>query len=65
MSADVDAGPAPAAAGPRRARALRVWGPTAVALWAAHLAVVLLVPDAAGARTAPAAPRLASMLTWV
>ena len=34
MSADVDAGPAPAAAGPRRARALRVWGPTAVALWA-------------------------------
>ena len=72
MSADVDAGPAPAAAGPRRARELRVWGPTAVALWAAHLAVVLLVPDAAGARTAPAAPRagavallLAGLVAWL
>ena len=51
MSAAVDAGPARAGtAGPRRERALRIWGPTAVSLWAAHLAVVLLVPDAAGAR---------------
>ena len=58
MSAAVDAGPARArTAGPRReSRALRVWGPTAIALWLVHLAVVLFMPDAAGARTAPVAP---------
>ena len=39
-----------------RRRLLRLWGAIALALWGAYLAVVLLLPDTAGARTAPTAP---------
>ena len=37
-------------------RTLRLWGTAAVVLWTAHLAAVVLLPDAVGARTAPIAP---------
>ena len=39
-----------------RRRLLRLWGAIALALWGAYLAVGLLLPDTAGARTAPTAP---------
>ena len=37
-------------------RTLRLWGTAAVVLWTAHLAAVVLLPDAVGARTAPHPP---------
>ena len=35
-------------------RTLRLWGTAAVVLWTAHLAAVVLLPDAVGARTGEA-----------
>ena len=40
-------------------RPARTWGAAAIALWAAYLAAVLLLPDAAGTRRAPVAPLVA------
>ena len=53
-------------------RPARTWGAAAVALWIAYLAVVLLLPDASGTRTAPVAPLvvivstlLAGLIGWL
>ena len=53
-------------------RTLRLWGTAAVVLWTAHLAAVVLLPDAVGARTAPIAPLvviiaflLAGLVGWL